>query len=105
MVGKKYFKKSNPAVIVKVVSVENEIVNFHQVGYFNWVQTSVEQFNNTYTEVAGQPIKNESAIRNQLKAALENMYMFGGMPKPDPNYERYLNNMIECVMSEVKKSA
>jgi hypothetical protein len=48
-------------------------------------------------------IENESKIRSTLKAALENMYMFGGMPKPDPKYDTYLQNMIEMVIKEIKK--
>lgn len=47
-------------------------------------------------------VPNEQAIRTQLKAALENMYVLGGMPKPEPKYESYLNRMIECVMNEIK---
>jgi hypothetical protein len=41
-------------------------------------------------------------IEQTVKIALENMYMFGGMGRPDPNYDRYLNNMITCIMNEVK---
>lgn len=45
---------------------------------------------------------NEPNLRNQAKAALENMYMFGGMPKPDPKYDEYLNRMIEVIVSAAK---
>ena len=41
-------------------------------------------------------------IKNATKLALENMYMFGGMSRPDPNYDRYLNAMISNIMNEVK---
>jgi hypothetical protein len=41
-------------------------------------------------------------IRQTIKAALENMYMFGGMPKPDPNYDSYMNRMIEMVMKSIE---
>ena len=30
--------------------------------------------------------KKENKIRCEVKAALENMYMFGGMSRPDPKY-------------------
>lgn len=103
MVGKTYTKNSNPAVQVKVLLIRGEIVTFHEVGYANQRQLTVEEFNSAYTELAGQPLKNEAGIRTQLQAALENMYMFGGMPKPDPNYDSYLKRMIECVMIEVRK--
>ena len=43
-------------------------------------------------------------IRHIAKIALENMYMLGGMPKPDPNYDKYLNNMIEMIVKEVEKT-
>jgi hypothetical protein len=42
-------------------------------------------------------------VRGVLKIALENMYMLGGNPKPEPKYDSYLNNMIEMVMTKVKK--
>jgi len=45
---------------------------------------------------------NEQNLRNQAKAALENMYMFGGMPKPDPKYDEYLNRMLEIVVAAAK---
>jgi hypothetical protein len=30
------------------------------------------------------------------------MYMFGGMPKPDPKYDEYLNRMLEIVVAAAK---
>lgn len=45
---------------------------------------------------------NEPNLRNQAKAALENMYMFGGMPKPDPKYDEYLNRMLEIIVASAK---
>jgi hypothetical protein len=45
------------------------------------------------------PITTE--LRRTIKDALENMYMFGGMPRPDPNYDRYLNNMINMVSNAI----
>ncbi len=42
--------------------------------------------------------REEDDMRYRIKVALENMYMFGGMPKPDPNYDRCINNMIEYIM-------
>lgn len=103
MVGKTYTKNSNPAVQVKVLQVRGAIVTFHEVNYANQRELTLDEFNSAYTELTGQPLKNESGIRNQLRAALENMYMLGGMPKPEPKYEEYINRMIECVMNEVKK--
>jgi hypothetical protein len=46
---------------------------------------------------------NEKTIRNTIKAALENMYIFGGMPKPDPRYDQYLAWLTEIIMKEVQK--
>jgi hypothetical protein len=45
----------------------------------------------------------EKKLKSVIKTALENMYMFGGMPKPDPNYDRYLNNMINVILDEINK--
>jgi hypothetical protein len=104
MLGKKYVKKARPTVTVIVDQVRGHFVNFHEVGYPNPREMPVEEFNFAYEELTDQPIKNEAGIRNQLQAALENMYMLGGMPKPEPNYDSYLKRMIEAVMIEVKKS-
>lgn len=42
-----------------------------------------------------------------IKVALENMYMLGGMPRPEPKYEpkydQYMKRMIEYVMDNVPK--
>lgn len=46
---------------------------------------------------------NDDKIRTSIKTALENMYMFGGMPKPDPKYDSYMNKMIEYVMKSIKE--
>lgn len=45
---------------------------------------------------------NKNHTRNIVKIALENMYMFGGCPRPDPKYDQYLNSMIESVMNTIK---
>lgn len=45
---------------------------------------------------------NHNHTRNTVKIALENMYMFGGCPRPDPKYDQYLNIMIETVMDSIK---
>ena len=44
-------------------------------------------------------------LRRIIKDALENMYMFGGMPRPDPGYDRYLNNMINMVSNAILQEA
>ena len=41
-------------------------------------------------------------VETVVKLALENMYMFGGMPKPDPNYDNYIKKMSDAIMKEVK---
>ena len=43
------------------------------------------------------------SIRRTAKVALENMYMFGGMPRPDDKYDSYLNNMVNVIMAEINK--
>ena len=54
------------------------------------------------TENNNKPIViNEPHVRNTVKGALENMYMFGGMGRPNPDYDRYMNNMIEMVMNSI----
>ena len=35
-----------------------------------------------------------------VKSALENMYMLGGNPRPDPKYNQYLQNMINIIMGK-----
>lgn len=42
------------------------------------------------------------SLRAAAKMALENMYMFGGMPKPDPKYDQYLENMIQVILNAAK---
>jgi len=46
-------------------------------------------------------LERPTRIRSTVKAALENMYMFGGMGRPNPEYDRYLNNMIEMIMKTI----
>jgi len=46
--------------------------------------------------------ENDENLRKVAKLALENMYMFGGMPKPDPKYDSYLNRMIETIVDASK---
>ena len=45
---------------------------------------------------------NEDRMKNIIKIALENMYMFGGMPRPDPKYDSYLESTINYVMKGIK---
>lgn len=45
----------------------------------------------------------DQKLKLVIKTALENMYMFGGMPKPDPNYDNYLNKMINVILNEINK--
>lgn len=42
-------------------------------------------------------------LESTIQIALENMYMLGGMPKPDPNYHQYLQKMINMIMKEIPK--
>lgn len=57
-----------------------------------------------------QPVKesnsnineDENNLRRVAKTALENMYMFGGMPKPDPKYDEYMEKMIEAIVQAAK---
>ena len=44
---------------------------------------------------------NEDKIKSVVKMVLENMYMFGGNPRPDPKYDEYLNRMIETIMTSI----
>ena len=48
-------------------------------------------------------MENKEEVRAYLKMALENMYMFGGMPRPDPKYDNYLDGLIEMVMKVIEK--
>ena len=48
-------------------------------------------------------LSDDTNLRKVAKLALENMYMFGGMPKPDPKYDNYLENMIETIIQASKK--
>ena len=48
-------------------------------------------------------IHNKEEIREYLKIVLENMYMFGGMPRPDPKYDSYMNTQIEILMKIIEK--
>ncbi|MFW6225461.1 MAG: hypothetical protein ACOC3V_00715 [bacterium] len=61
--------------------------------------TNIKRFNQI--NESNEP--NDRGIRQAIKHALENMYMFGGMPKPDPNYDSYMDRMIEMVMNAVKE--
>ena len=45
----------------------------------------------------------EEKVRAAAKLALENMYMFGGMPKPDPKYDEYLGRMVETVVAATRE--
>ena len=47
---------------------------------------------------------NQDGIERVVRISLENMYMFGGNPRPDPNYEKYLNSMIKSIMFEINKT-
>ena len=61
---------------------------------------------NKFSEIDSKKVNESNSddkIRSVVKTALENMYMFGGMPKPDPNYDNYLNRLIESIMLEIKK--
>jgi hypothetical protein len=61
---------------------------------------------NKFSEINSRKINESNSddkIRSVVKIALENMYMFGGMPKPDPKYDDYLNRLIESIMIEIKK--
>ena len=49
-------------------------------------------------------MENKEEVRAYLKMALENMYMFGGMPRPDPKYDSYLDGLIEMVMKVIEKN-
>ena len=46
--------------------------------------------------------KDTKTLEYTVKCALENMYMFGGMGRPNPGYDKYLNNMIKMIMTEVE---
>ena len=68
----------------------------------SWI-TSKEYLQTYCTWLELQVEKREAKLptRHAVKVCLENMYMFGGMPKPDPKYDSYLETMIKIIMGDL----
>ena len=64
----------------------------------------MKKYSNTKSESFLDINESKNDIKSVAKVALENMYMFGGMPKPDPMYDDYLKGMIDMIMNAVKKT-
>lgn len=77
-------------VYMSMTGTEDEILTQIKIDAKNHIDIE-------YTE----ELKESSQIESTIKIALENMYMFGGMPKPDPTYDTYLNNMIKTIMNAI----